>query len=443
MKVLVVLHDPNTGGGTERTALLAAAELRDHGHEVHLLQGTTTAAPAGGFDAELREPALFDFSVRVPRKDVEAATARVREHVAAHDVDLVHVHSFPNVGVRRSLAAGRPVVVTAHNVACPNGARYQWGTGHACEREIGLACLTTGYRSLGCGHLGNGAPMSLPGFGFAMAVDARIRRELRTADAVVAPSAWMRGHLRGEGVDVSRLSVVEPPIVVAGVGAVADLEPVDLEPADLEPTDLPRAQPDDVPVVTFVGRLVEIKGVDVLLRASALTPVPHRLVIAGDGGARAELQALAAELGVLERTTFLGAVTPAEATRLRRRSAVVAVPSVVPETFGMVGPEALLAGVPVVAHDFAGTSGWIAAAGPLARGVPPRDVPAFAAAMTELLLDPPPASVRERVAGAMRARYSLRRHVQGVLDAYRGVVGAEPVRSGEPAAAVVVTRRSA
>jgi len=401
----MILQDPNVGGGTERTALVSAVELRKRGHEVHLLQGTAAPAPADSFDAEVRESSLFDFSVRAPLRAVEAAAARVRAHVLMHDIDLVHVHGSPNVRVRGKLSAGRPVVVTAHNVACPNGARYQWGEGHACDRKIGFDCLTTGYRSLGCGHLGNGVPMSLPGFGYAMAVDARVRRELRSAAAVLAPSAWMRDHLQGEGMDATRVTVVEPPIDVVG-----------LDPAPVDS--------DQVPIVSFVGRLVDIKGVDLLLRASARTTLPHRLVIAGDGGARAKLGALASELGIVDRTTFLGAVSAAEADRLRRGSAVVAVPSVVPETFGMVGPEALVVGVPVVAHDFAGMSGWISAGGPLARGVPPHDVPAFAAAIADLLRDPPPAPVREQVAGELRERYSARRHVQGVADVYHQVLSA-------------------
>ncbi|WP_432573411.1 glycosyltransferase family 4 protein [Kineococcus sp. SYSU DK005] len=419
MKVLVVLQDANGRGGTERTALLATAELRGRGHEVHLLHGGADPLAPGLVDAELREPSLFDFGGRPPVAEARAAAARVREHVRAHGVDLVHVHGFPRADVRRTLAAGRPVVVTAHNVLCPTGSRYQWGTGHVCDREIGLGCLTSGYRSLGCGRLGDGTPMSVQGFGLQMVLDARFRRQTRTADAVVAPSAWMRGHLLSEGAGAQRVHVVEPPITAAAA-----------VPAQREGE---RADADALPVVSFVGRLVAIKGVDVLLRASARVPVPHRLVLAGDGGAREELRALVRELGIEGRTRFEGAVTPAQADALRRRSAVVAVPSVVPETFGMVGPEALLAGVPVVAHDFAGASGWIAAAGPLASGVSLRDVDAFAAALTRALQSPPPAAVRAEVAGALRERYSVHRHVDALLGVYRGAAAARDVHRGAPA----------
>jgi glycosyltransferase involved in cell wall biosynthesis len=69
----------------------------------------------------------------------------------------------------------------------------------------------------------------------------------------------------------------------------------------------------DVPIVGSIGRLDPIKGYDVVLRAFARcregwagpgpTPV---LVLAGDGPERPSLEALAAELGVREATSFLG-----------------------------------------------------------------------------------------------------------------------------------------
>jgi glycosyltransferase involved in cell wall biosynthesis len=59
------------------------------------------------------------------------------------------------------------------------------------------------------------------------------------------------------------------------------------------------------PVLTSVGRLVELKGHDLVIRA--LTLVPHAtLVIAGDGPERKRLEALARSLGVDARVRFLG-----------------------------------------------------------------------------------------------------------------------------------------
>lgn len=62
-------------------------------------------------------------------------------------------------------------------------------------------------------------------------------------------------------------------------------------------------------LLTFVGRLVPIKRVDVLLRAFAHARAggaPVRLAVVGDGDLRAELEALASELGVADHVWFAG-----------------------------------------------------------------------------------------------------------------------------------------
>jgi glycosyltransferase involved in cell wall biosynthesis len=70
-----------------------------------------------------------------------------------------------------------------------------------------------------------------------------------------------------------------------------------------------------VPVVLSVGRLVEKKGHDTLIRAAAVLRekgVDARIRIAGEGPEWARLQRLVHELGVADRVSFLGPLTPAE-----------------------------------------------------------------------------------------------------------------------------------
>ncbi len=67
-----------------------------------------------------------------------------------------------------------------------------------------------------------------------------------------------------------------------------------------------------VPRVGTLGRLVEKKGVDVLLRACALLKardIPFHLEIAGDGPDRHMLEALSAKLGLASSVEFLGGLT--------------------------------------------------------------------------------------------------------------------------------------
>lgn len=64
--------------------------------------------------------------------------------------------------------------------------------------------------------------------------------------------------------------------------------------------------PASAAVLLMSGRLHPVKGVDVALRALAALPKDVWLLLAGEGKQRAELEALAKELGVANRVVFAG-----------------------------------------------------------------------------------------------------------------------------------------
>lgn len=107
----------------------------------------------------------------------------------------------------------------------------------------------------------------------------------------------------------------------------------------------------DAAIVLGVGRLVPIKGFDLLIRALAhLKPAPG-LVLVGDGPERERLQSLAAELGVAPRVTFAGAIE--DVTPFLCAADVMVVPSR-NEGMGRALVEAMALGVPVVGASVGG-----------------------------------------------------------------------------------------
>lgn len=70
-------------------------------------------------------------------------------------------------------------------------------------------------------------------------------------------------------------------------------------------------EPSGSPVVLAVARLVDMKGIDVLVRAARLSDPGIRWVVIGEGPRRAELEELARSLGVAERVRFRGATEQA------------------------------------------------------------------------------------------------------------------------------------
>lgn len=103
-----------------------------------------------------------------------------------------------------------------------------------------------------------------------------------------------------------------------------------------------------------VGRLETIKRIDLAIRAVATLP-GQRLLVAGDGTQRANLERLIEELGVADRVTLLGAVDDDTLVRLYREALAIVYPPF-DEDYGYVTLESFLSRKPVVtARDSGGT----------------------------------------------------------------------------------------
>ena len=99
--------------------------------------------------------------------------------------------------------------------------------------------------------------------------------------------------------------------------------------------------------ILSVGRIESVKRVDLIVRAMARCGGALRLVIAGDGTQRRNVEQVAEEAGVADRVTFLGAVDDDQLIALYRDALVVVYPPF-DEDFGYVTIEAFLARKPVV-----------------------------------------------------------------------------------------------
>jgi glycosyltransferase involved in cell wall biosynthesis len=99
--------------------------------------------------------------------------------------------------------------------------------------------------------------------------------------------------------------------------------------------------------VLSVGRIESVKRVDLLVSAMARVDKPIRLVVAGEGTQRVNVERLAAEAGVGDRVDFLGAVGDERLLALYRDALAVLYPPF-DEDFGYVTLEAFLARKPVI-----------------------------------------------------------------------------------------------
>ena len=106
--------------------------------------------------------------------------------------------------------------------------------------------------------------------------------------------------------------------------------------------------------------MIKGKGPDLLLQAAAKIESAFHLTMVGEGNWLPELQQIACRLGIEDRVTWTGWVTPEELDEHYREARVVAVPSRWPEPFGMVGLEAMQRAKPVVGFAVGGIPDWLA-----------------------------------------------------------------------------------
>src|SRR5574338_1694677 len=99
--------------------------------------------------------------------------------------------------------------------------------------------------------------------------------------------------------------------------------------------------------VLSVGRIESVKRVDLLVRAMPLVDRRIRLVVAGDGTQRANVERIAQETGVADRVSFLGAASDETLLDLYAGALGVLYPPF-DEDFGYVTLEAFLARKPVI-----------------------------------------------------------------------------------------------
>lgn len=137
-------------------------------------------------------------------------------------------------------------------------------------------------------------------------------------------------------------------------GPLTVLPQFGVDPAIFHPASAARAA--DAPLrIGYAGGLLPEKGLDLLLRACAALHGAWRLTFVGDGESRADLVALAAELGITDRVRFEPRLASHAMTTFYHAIDVFVLPSrTLPtwkEQFGRVLIEAMSCAVPVVGSN--------------------------------------------------------------------------------------------
>ena len=323
MRILLLSweYPPVVEGGLARAVRKLSEQLVRDGAEVHVLTRGGGRLPAiedrhGVTVHRVREPTYPKGDVEAFIRWVDAMNAdmleRGMELFDRYGFDLVHSHDWLVAAAAEPLARRheRPWAVTVH--ATEFGRHQGWVDKHPQSHIHGVEAAM-----------------------------------VRSADAVIACSNFMRGHIAS----AFRVSPRRVTVIPNGI------DPADLQSSetDLGALRAKFAQPGQR-LVLLVGRLVYEKGFHLAL--DALAGAVQRLgdvrfVVAGTGTAEAELKRQARNLGLTRHGSFLGWVGDDMLHSLYRISDVCIVPSIY-EPFGLVALEAMASGCLTIVADTGG-----------------------------------------------------------------------------------------
>jgi glycosyltransferase involved in cell wall biosynthesis len=389
MRAITVLCDRVADvGGAERYWETVLPALASQGVRVRLLAREIARGAAPGVAA--RELRWADDG-----GPPSAAAARaVADELRRERPDVVVTASVFDTAVLDAVRAAGPrwiARVHDHRAFCPTGDRVFPQFEAVCSAPMGGACRgATIVR--GCVH--GPRPSSFR----RIAEREGLRGRLALADGVLVSSEHMRATCIANGIDAARIAITPPPLPDAAYAS--------------EPAQRPQAR-----TLLFASRLTPRKGLRSLLGALAqLAPADRpQLVVAGEGDAEerdARAQAQRDGVGV----TWRGRLTAAELRAAIDGADAVAVPSLWPEPFGLVGIEAQARGRPAVAYRVGGIGDWIGGAGiAVRRG----DERALGAAIGTVL-DEPAWSALAAAARSHAERYRLGTHVENLFNVFQG-----------------------
>jgi len=311
MKIAIVTdtYFPRINGVSVSTRIFAR-EFSRQGHEVHV---HAPAFPYEGEDSEpfkvIRYPSLylaFDPEDRMAYGFRKQAKAFIGENY-----DIVHTQTpfvLGQLAVKWARKSGAKVVHTYHTFYRAYTEYYFW-------------------------YL----PRRLKNYG----AEWFSKRYCNSCDLIIVPAEQMAREVASYR--------VKSPIAIIPTGVV---------PSQFKGKDGPKFRAKmgfskKEKLLLYVGRLAEEKNIDFLLRVFARVAFEFcdaRFVIAGSGPALGKLKELAVQLGVGEKTHFLGYIK-GNFLRDCYAAADLFLFASVTETQGLVVLEAMAAGVPVVAVD--------------------------------------------------------------------------------------------
>jgi len=403
MRILIAASNRVIIGGIEKDLQILIPAFLRAGHEIGIVYEHRAVADEATVDPPAAHLPVWFW------EDLKTHPAGWQE-IACWGPQVVYSQGPGSLELERILLDHYPTVLYAHVYlgTCATGQKcHAFPQVRPCDRKFGPMCLAL-YYPRRCGGLN-------PRTAFEVYRGQKRRRsQLARHRAILVASRHMFREFERHGISRNKLHLV--PLSIP--------EP-NLQELPFTPR-APRGR------ILFIGRLTHLKGVDHLIEA---VPEASRklgraltLTIAGEGPERSRLENLAGELGVA--ANFLGWLDPERKLDLMREADLLAVPSLWPEPFGLVGLEAGCVGLPAAGYATGGITDWLipGETGELASADPPTPR-GLADAMVRALIDPEHHAALSRGAWQMAQRFTLEKRVRHLESILQSACGLAPARA--------------
>lgn len=403
MRILSLITDYRPAGGGERYFLRIAKLLENAGHVVEVVR------PAGLPSISVEERPEHTIRPSEGLRSGLTAWKELRRIVEESKPHIAFIHTpygafSPLVLVK--LGRILPMVYYVHDARlfCPVSFSKILPDGMACTQPFSMRCFTSGCFSAA------GKVVS-PSTGRIGRVKDWIQRFLflaavRRADCILVGSRYMREQL-----EINRF----PPEKIHNVGTFLSWDPPDTKPPS----------GNRAPVILAVGRFDRVKGLEDA--AMMLRSIPQQLrwtaQFVGVGPGETEAREIVTKAGLAERVEFSGTLDRITMVEVFRKADIFIMPSLVPESFGMAGMEALAERTPVVAFDSGGVNEWMKD-GEFGYLVPRGDFSMMKDKVIQLLCNPAQRmEMGERGHEFIVRKFHRTRHVDAVIRILEGIAG--------------------
>lgn len=222
---------------------------------------------------------------------------------------------------------------------------------------------------------------------------------LKNVDVFIAPSKYMNNLILN---DVSPIAVINNGISLFSNSKISS----------------------NNHTLLFVGRINQPKGVIFAIKSleEIAKQFPKiKLVIVGDGESKAELVSYAKTNNLEKHIIFAGWVDHSQIKKYYESSAIVLIPSVCDEAFGLIGPEAMSTGRPVIASRVGGIPEWLDD-GKTGYLVDPGNTKQIAEKVIKLLSNRKLLDQMGRNARKKAEQFSIEKHTEKIEQIYKEVI---------------------